>query len=384
MAKETQENVFNLLYLFKVVQKYLLYIGGVVGFAAVMAFILTMPFIYPPEYKASTVIYPTSPERYDVINLFHDEPILFLYGESKEVEKLDNIANSERVKMFVIDSLNLWKPYGIDKENDASPKFYVLRNYDGMVSTVRISGNGLLIEAHDVDPQRAADIVNMIARKVDEINKDMLNQNKGSILQMYQDGYKHLETQLALYTDSARRVRQRYNIFNTEYQTQALVEQVAIAESELAALRTRYNIVSSAFGKNSGQAKTALDEVSIVRAKVKSLTSKSGGSTVNTETFAEGLDQVLALKEICQYLSRDLKDAREKVEYLSMMNTSDYTTVLWPEEAQPADKKARPVRWVILVATVLVASLVCLMGAVLVDKITESLDNKEKAEVEEN
>lgn len=376
MAKENQENVFNLLYLFQVVQKYLLYIVGVVGFAAIMAFILTLPFIYPPEFKSSTIIYPTSPERYDVINLFHDEPILFLYGESKEVEKLDNIANSEEVKMFVIDSLNLWEPYGIDKENDESPKFYVLRTYDGMVNTVRVSGNGLMIQAYDVKPERAAAIVNIIIHKVDEINKRMLNQNKASILQMYQEGYNHLEYQLAKYTDSARNVRKRFNILNTEYQTQALVQGLTAAEAEYAGARTRARILGETFGKTAVQAKSAEQEAQILRSKVYSMTSKSSGSSINLETFREGLDQVLALEEVCEYLSRDLKDAREKVEYLSMMDQSNFTTILIPEYAQPADKKARPVRWVILVATVLLAGLVTLMGAVLVDKITEGLEKR--------
>lgn len=377
MSKENQENVFNLLYLFQVVQKYMWYIIGIVGFAALLAFVFTMPFIYPPEFKSSTVIYPTSPERYDVINLFHDEPILFLYGESKEVEKLDNIANSEEVKMFIIDSLNLWEPYGIDKETDASPKFYVMRNYDGMVATVRISGNGLLIEAHDVEPQRAADIVNLIIKKTDEVNKRMLTQNKSSILKMYQEGYNHLERQLKLYTDSLRNVRRRYNVFNTEYQTEALVNHVMTAEAELAGARTRARIVSSSFGKSSAETRKANEEAEILQSKVYALTSQRSGTNINLETFREGVDQVLALEEVCEYLARDLKDAREKVEYLDMMDQSDYTTLLIPEYAKPADKKARPVRWVILAATILLAGLVSIMGAVLIDKITESFSNKD-------
>ncbi|MEL7535239.1 MAG: hypothetical protein AAFN10_28340, partial [Bacteroidota bacterium] len=86
--------------------------------------------------------------------------------------------------------------------------------------------------------------------------------------------------------------------------------------------------------------------------------------------FREGLDQVLALEELCEYLSRDVKDAREKVEYLQMMDEANYTTLFIPEYAQAPDKKARPIRWLILVATVLIASLVSVMGAILADKLT--------------
>ncbi|MEL7340662.1 MAG: Wzz/FepE/Etk N-terminal domain-containing protein [Bacteroidota bacterium] len=369
MSQAASENPFNLLYIFDTIKKYFVYIAVVVGISALMAIVLTMPFIYKPEYKASTIIYPSSAERYDVINLFHDEPILFLYGTSKEVEKLDNTANTEEVKLFVIDSLNLWNAYGVDPKNDESPKYYVYRTYDGNVSTTQVSGNGLEITAYDVDPQRAADIVNLIVNKVDEITHRMVTENKAGILEMYQKGYQELAEQLAHYTDSIRGIRQKYNVFNTEYQTQALVQQVMQAESELAGKQATLREVLKRSGDGSDAAGLRL-EISALRSRVYSLVNKNSGSSINLESFREGLDQVLALEELCEYLSRDLKDAREKVEYLQMMDESNYTTLFIPEYAHAPDRKARPIRWLILVATVLIAGLVSISGAILADKLT--------------
>lgn len=369
MAQEqATENPFNLIYIFQTLQKYLVYIVGVVGGAALLAFILTLPFIYKPEFKASTIIYPSSAERYDVINLFHDEPILFLYGTSKEVEKLDNTANTEEVKMFVIDSLNLWEVYGVDP-NDESPKYYVLRNYDGNVSTTQVSGNGLGISAFDVDPERAAAIVNLIVHKVDEISKRMVTQNKEGILKMYEQAYQDLVDQLAQYTDSLRQVRTRFNVLNGEYQTQALVGQIMEAEGDLAAAQSRLRSILKNQGEGSA-ANAQRVEVASLKSRVYSLVNKNSGSSINLESFREGLDQVLALEEVCEYLSRDIKDAQEKVEYLRMMDQANYTTLFIPEYAQAPDKKERPVRWLILVATVLIAGLVSIMGAILVDRLT--------------
>ncbi|MFK7923919.1 MAG: Wzz/FepE/Etk N-terminal domain-containing protein [Bacteroidia bacterium] len=369
MSQAAPENPFNLLYIFQTIKKYLVYIAIVVGVSAVLAFILTLPFIYKPEYKASTIIYPSSAERYDVINLFHDEPILFLYGTSKEVEKLDNTASTEEVKLHVIDSLDLWNAYGVDPENDESPKYYVYRTYDGNVSTTQVAGNGLEITAYDVDPERAAAIVNTIIKKVDEISKRMLTENKAGILKMYEQGYLELTEQLTLYTDSIRSIRQQYNVFNTEYQTQALVQQVMQAESELAAKQATLREIIKRSNDKPYEAVLKL-EITALRSRVYSLVNKNSGSSINLESFREGLDQVLALEELCEYLSRDVKDAREKVEYLQMMDEANYTTLFIPEYAQAADKKARPIRWLILVATVLIAALVSVMGAILADKLT--------------
>ena len=348
---------FNLLYIFQIIRKHLVYIAGIVGACLVLAFIFTLPVIYKPEYKSSTIVYPTSAERYDVINLFHDEPILYLYGESKDVEKIEQIATHEEVKLMVMDSLNLWEVYGVDKENDESPKYYGFRTYDAMVKMTRVAGNGLEIEAYVVDPDRAAQIVNLLAYITNQRYKQMLNENKEPILAMYRDGYQQLEEQLALYTDSLRRVRVRLNVLNTETQTEKLVEQVLLAETAYAEAQARGNST-------------------IAKARLDRLLNKSAGSSISLESFREGLDLVLALEEVNEYLSRDLKDAREKVEVLEAMFNTDYNTLLISGEALPSDRKARPIRWVILLATLMISALVAIFGAVLIDRITGAVDTQ--------
>ncbi len=149
MDKET--NDFSLLYLTGIVKEYLWYSIGVVGVSAIMAIIMTLPAIYPPEFLSSTVIYPTNSERFDLVNLFAEEPNVYVYGGPKEVEKLSNIAGARELQLAVIDSLNLWAAYGVDKNNDESPEFYALRTFRGMVSAIQVSGNGLEISAYDTD-----------------------------------------------------------------------------------------------------------------------------------------------------------------------------------------------------------------------------------------
>ena len=354
---------FNLLYIFGVAQKYLLYIAAIVGVSVILAFVLTMPFIYKPEFLSSTIVYPTSAERYDVINLFHDEPILYLYGESKDVEKIEQLATHEEVKLMVMDSLNLWEVYGVDKENDESPKYYGFRTYDAMVQMTRVAGNGLEIQAYDVDPQRAADIVNMLVDITNNRYKEMLNRNKEPMLAMYREGYQKLVDQMELYNDSIRSVRRRLNVLNPETQTEKLVEKILELELE----------VASANFSGSSRPRARLSQARLDRL----LESEAGGS-INLEDFRDGLDQILALEEVIEYISRDIKDAREKVEVLEAMFDTDYNTLLVSGPALPSDKKARPIRWVILLATLLISALVAVFGAVLIDRITGAVGEEEK------
>lgn len=345
-----------------------MYIAVVVGVSALLAIILTTPFFYPPEYLASAVVYPTSAERFDVINLFHEEPNMYLYGGAKEVEKLDNIATSESVRMFVIDKLDLWSVYGIDKDDGgSSPKFYVLANFAGNVTTTRVAGNGLRIQAYDVDPQRAADIVNLTIEQLDEKNKEMLNLNKARMLDLYKKGSERIASQLAMYTDSAKRVRQRFGVLRSLTQSEVMAQQILIAQGEFAAAQARYN------GSRSAANSIALKAA---QAKIESMTSTSSGSVMNLENFQQGMDETKNLEDICENLSQDLKNNQEKVQYLEMMDLTDFSTLMIHEKAAPMDKKARPVRWIILVATLLIASLLSVIGAVLIDNILPLLEKR--------
>ena len=87
----------------------------------------------------------------------------------------------------------------------------------------------------------------------------------------------------------------------------------------------------------------------------------------------EGMDQVKNLEDVCEWIAKDIENTIEKEQFLKTMDFTHYSTLMAHEKAQPMDKKARPVRWIILVATILIASLVSVIGAVLVDNILDIL-----------
>lgn len=352
------QQAFSLVYIFEVTRKYSLYILGIVGISALMAIILTMPFIYKPEFHASAIIYPTSAERFDVANVFAEDPDLYLYGAGKEVEKLENIANSETVKKYVIDSLDLWSVYGIDREQDESPKFYALRTFDGMVTAKRVAGHGLEIEAYDTDPQRAADIVNLMLTQTDRLNREMLNRNKSKIMAAYERGAHEVERRMDRLNDSLSIIRREHNVLRTLAQTERMVEQIMIAQSDLAA------------------AEAGIGSLSASRKRLDMLTTDSIGAPLNLERFREGLDKSQNLENVLEEMAIHLAHTREKIEYLRAMAAVDYSTVTIADYAHASDKKARPVRWIILLATVIIAGIASIFGAVLIEGLTSSVEEK--------
>jgi len=359
---EIMEKEFNLTYLLSTVRRYLAVIITIISIACLLAIILTMPAFYPPEYMSNTIIYPTNPERFDLDNLFADDPLIYLYGDSKGVERLENIANSEALKLSVIDSLDLWEAYGIDKENGSSPKYYVLLNYNTNVSAVRVAGNGLEIVAFDKDPVRAANIVNLVVDQIDAISRKMLTQNRLGVLETLKLGEQQLSEQVEIYTDSIRRVRRDYNVYHIERQTEALLKEVVTLQNQLVGARS-----------NGSTAR-----VRQLENQMKALTQQGDGSVINLEQFREGLDKVIQLQVIHEELTRELKNMRSKISNMERMANVDFRTILITEEALPADRKSKPVRGIILLATGLVALVVSLGGVVLIDILLPRLKKNDK------
>ncbi len=344
MSPSTTDQAFNLEYILQVIRKYSLYIMVVTGVACLLAIVLTMPFFYPPEYQSSAIVYPTNSERFDVANVFAEEPDVYAFGTGKELEKIENIANSEAVKMYVIDSLDLWATYGVDPQNDESPKYYVLRTYDGLVQTTRVEGHGLEIVAHDVVPERAAQIVNLIMDRVNELSREMMSRNKQGILQLLRDGARRSEAHMAQLSDSLTELRQRYKVLRTEEQTERMVEAIMQAQR----------------GGSPSEVQALVDSAS--------------GSPLTLETFIQGLDKVLALEDLLKEMNTGLGNTREKIGYLESMEAVPYQAVMYTDRAHVADKKSRPVRWLILLATGLIAAAVSVLGAVLIEQLTAPRD----------
>lgn len=368
------EYSFNLAFILQTLWRYRWYVIGLVGIAAVLAIILTAPAFWKPEYLARTVIYPTNPERYDVTGLFAEEPSVYLYGDAKNAERLRSIATSAEVMYTVMDSAGLWSEYGVDKENDPSPRFYGSQTYRSKVSISKTVGNGLEISAYDTDPVRAAKIVNLIVKFTDHYYQEMLNDNKLRILSLYEKSRDRIEYQLKVHADSVSEARRKFHIFETESQTRALLDAVLDAQADLGEAQARYEMYRR---RGSGQANVAKMEVETLQGRVDALTKSTPTSPVNLQDFQRGMDIVSAMGQVTRALAFDLKGLETKIEYIRLMSGENYSTILITEPAGVPDRKARPVRGIIVIATVIITTVIALIAVLLIDLLFQNKSTKE-------
>ena len=308
----------------KVNRRELLYVIILALGACLLAWVLTLPSFYPPEYRSAVIIYPTNTERSDMDNTFHEDPQLFLFGDKEGMERLMNIARSQELQLFVIDSLNLWQSYGVEKGSQNSPVYYALASFNYYVQVIPVEGDGLQVEAYDPDPQRAADIVNLLVERIDFSLREVLNQNNQDVLMALKAGEEKLIQTIDRNTDSLQTLRKNYQVFDVKDQTEVLVREVLKEQSQ-----------------------------------------------VELELFREGYDKVVQLEGIQEEFMKEWELIQRKITYLEKMLTTPYSTLLVPERAFPTDKKARPVRWLILVSVGLVALVSGLLGVVLLNNLLQ-------------
>jgi hypothetical protein len=329
-----------------------------------------MPAIYAPQYASQTIVYPMNPERYDMINAISEkDKDLYVYGGPKDVEKLANLAKSETIALFVIDSLDLWKAYGIDKKSNNSPKFKVLKNFRGNVTITQVEGAGVSIEAYDEVPQRAADIVNLIVFKLNRMGKESLEKNRNQLLNLYQKNYEQIDVIYRSYIDSSRKARTKYQIYSYDAQTREMVGQMLKVKGKYENEKARFDLLQKKGASDTSIANARL-RVKGAESELKSLQGVgeyAEAGNMNIENFQSGVDKVIQLEQNFFQWGEKLRFLKAKIESAKAMTSIDYDTVLTLEPATASDKKARPVRWVIIATSFLLSLIVSIVAALLIE-----------------
>lgn len=363
---------FNLLYVISIIRKYLWYIVGVVGATTLAAIIYTMPYFYPPQFASSAIVYPASSERYDFWNLIKDHEV-YLYGNAKEAEKIINFAGSESVAMFVIDSLDLWKEYDIDPKG-TSPKYYALEEFYGNIDIKKAEGAGVQILAYDIDPQRAADIVNLIIYKVNQLNRDLMNHQRKEIIRIY-EGVLNQHSQLyQSYQDTTKEIREKYNIFSYREQTEVMVEQVMQAQANYADKKAKFEVMEKQYAANDTNVINARARLRGAEAQLKAMS--GGNSEISLTKFRDGLDKLVFMEQNTFAMVGNVQIMKNKINALKLMQGMDFETVIIQQEPTAGDRKVRPVRSIIIIVTFLVALMVSIGSTIFIDRTLPYLANK--------
>ncbi|MFN5517900.1 MAG: hypothetical protein ACK49L_06425 [Bacteroidota bacterium] len=320
------DHTLNLLELIRLILRWKKPILILCALATITAVIVSDPHIIKPKFKSTSVFFAASPNMTSSQTLFVDNNAEY-FGSSDDIDRLLSIANSAPLKSYIVQKYKLFDVYKIDSANTEYPNYKVMKELEENYTAFRNDKGAVEITVFDTDKERAAIICNEIVAKVDEMNNNIILENKRRILAIYNTKINEKQEQIKVLNDSIVSVKMMLQ------------------------------------GSPSGPASL-----------------RNSGSE-NSSRTPELLDQQLKLLE--DQKKAGLKELNNTIglaeQYRSTINTN-IPTVFILEKAYAAEKKSKPIRWIIVLGSLLAALSGSIIMAWCIEKfraIKQKLNNEQ-------
>jgi capsular polysaccharide biosynthesis protein len=300
------DNNFNNLSLVQLVLKWKWHIVIITVLAALCGAIFSSSMFITPLYKSEAVAYPAN---------------ISPYSDESETEQMLQIINSQSITDSIIEKYDLWSDYKIDK-NYKFAKTYMLNEYHSKIKIGKTPYEAVSITVMDKDPfvacNIAKDILNFYDKKVHLLH----TQKVGEVVAMY-------ERQLREKQHNIDSLKQRYTEISTKY--------------GITDISSQTREVTKSLLSGSAKATEMKDNLEQYGAEIHDL---------HTKIAAEGNT----------YVATKLDYEKELRFFHSQLTYSNIIT-----EPFPSDKKAFPVRWVVVALSGLGAFLLSILVIFIIE-----------------
>ncbi len=310
------EQPFNLIEFFKTLWNWRKPILIVAGVAIVGSTVITDPHIMPPYYESKAIFYPLNPNMTSSGTLFSGGDN-YLFGGSNDIDRILSIASSAPLELYIVNKFHLFQHYKIDSANESYPIYAVLNELEDNYRATKNDKGAIEIIVQDHDKILAAQIANEIVTKLDETNRDLLNENKKKILEIYKKKKIEKDQEVKNLTDTIFNLKQQFNLYTD---IEDLASQIKSSRAERTA---GYD--------------AALEKVKVLEEKKKGAIRELNNNIVQFEQFEASIN-------------------------------SDVSTLFILQKAFAAERKSKPVRWIIVLGSLLAAFVLCSLAILLIER----------------
>lgn len=188
--------------LIRIILKWFKPIALVCGLAIVGSAIVS--FMLPAQFDSTTTFLTTNPHLMDRTHLFNvsggKNPV-YPFGGKGDINRLLTLGESAGLKNYMIDKYKLYAHYEID-EADPQKSYWVNEAFDDHVKLVKTPKGMIELTVTDKDPTFAANVANDMAKKMDELNKGIINEKKKDQLALYQQKLIEKNEEIKVLKDS--------------------------------------------------------------------------------------------------------------------------------------------------------------------------------------
>ena len=329
---EKQCNSYNSKYLCRLLVTYRKPILIILAVAALCAIIFSAPFFITPLYKSTVIIYPTSSNSTSKVLIsttYQSAKDIMNFGEDEQTEQMLQVLNSNRVRDKVISRFNLMEHYKINPDGKY-PYTKLNKLYDSRIKFRRTEYNAVKITVMDSDAALSAQMANDIAEIFDSTMNQIQKEVAVKAFRLVEEEYTTLWNEMNQLEDSLNTLR-KLGVFDYESQVEMLSQQLAVE-----------------LGKGNTQGIKNIQEQLDILAEY-------GGASY-------------AINERLDNDRLQLSLVKSKYEEAKMDATQDIPRKFVVTSAFQAERKSYPVRWIIVVVTVLSTFLLLIFCIVAYDR----------------
>ncbi len=259
------------------------------------------------------------------------------FGEDEQTEQMLQVLNSNRVRDKVISRFNLMEHYKINPAGKY-PFTKLNKLYDSRIKFRRTEYNAVKITVLDSDPVLSAQMANDIAEIFDSTMNQIQKEVAVKAFRLVEEEYTTLWNEMSQLEDSLNTLR-KLGVFDYESQVEMLSQQLAVE-----------------LGKGNTQGVKNIQEQLDILAEY-------GGASY-------------AINERLDNDRLQLSLVKSKYEEAKMDATQDIPRKFVVTSAFKAERKSYPIRWIILVVTVLSTFVLLIFCIVAYDRLKDFFRHK--------
>lgn len=291
---DVMESYFKTKSIFALIMKWKWHLLVLAIAAGALGALFSSSWFIKPKYKSSAVVYPAN---------------IAPLSEESESEQMLELIQSDDIKFMVIDAFDLYEHYGISQE-DPNHVWKILKYFNGNVNIQKTPNEAIVISVTDTNPQVASDMVDSIIVYYDKLVLALNVKKSKEIVSIYKKQYNAKLKEI----DSLGNILKTYR---TEF---GMLDMTAQVEKYTEAIYS---------GRSLDEARTVLGNWQEYGAEYHK----------NDSLFYYALSDMHIAKSIYENALRDAN----KIQTFSHVISKPF----------PADKKSYPVRWLIVLFSVL-------------------------------
>lgn len=338
---------FSLLNLGPVIDRWKHLVGAALALAFVGSVVVAL--LLPNIYKSTAVFYPTNLQSADPDRLVEGTK-LEISTKNEDLDRIITIGESQPVAELIIKRFDLYRHYKVGPPGEDATENEVLREFSANLDIVHNDRDAIELTFQDTDKRLAARLANAMVEVIDSLNQQLTLENRRQVLQLFKQRFDYFNS---TYEQSRRQLvaaRRRYGIFGlNDYQSRYLAQAVIGAETELR------------------KAEGGAGNVQAARRAVRGLTRADGGNLINLENYTRSNDSLSMFAARVADLQSRLTGARSSYEIADLALKSRISSLYKVQQAYPATRKSKPIRWLIVAGSVFLTLALSLVVITLLE-----------------